>query len=100
MNVLWTIHCISNNYSQHSITIHLLCIRTGSGLRRRQSVSHLIRVNPRFILVERLELFNKGIESFWIVFGNIEFKTESIKGAMITLAKVNTIQRDKVTIVE
>lgn len=66
--------------AEMAVNILLLRIRRSSGLGRHECVSHLIRVNIRFIFVKRLEPADERIESLWVVFSDIEFNAGSIKG--------------------
>lgn len=73
------------------VNILLLRIRRSSGLGRHECVSHLIRVNIRFIFVIRLEPAAERIESLWVVFGDIELNAGSIKGEHLSEVRINSL---------
>lgn len=62
-----------------AIDILLFCVRTGSSLRRHETVSHLIRVNIRIVFIVSLEAADKGIEGLDIVCGDIKFNAGGIE---------------------
>lgn len=47
---------------------------------RHETVSHLIRVNIRIILIVSLETADQGIEGFGIIFRDIKLNTGGIEG--------------------
>lgn len=55
-----------------TIDVRLLGIRAGGSLRRHKSISHPVGIDIRFVFVESLELFDKGIQRVRIVFRNIK----------------------------
>lgn len=54
------------------VDVHLFCIRAGSSLGWHETVSHLVRVNIRLILIVSLEATDEGVKGFGVVFGDIE----------------------------
>ena len=65
--------------AEMAIDILLFCVRTGSSLRRHETVSHLIRVKIGIVFIVSLEVVDKGIEGLGIVFGEIKFNARGIE---------------------
>ena len=66
--------------AEMAVDILLFCVGAGSSLRRHETVSHLIRVNIRIILIVSLETADQGIEGFGIIFRDIKLNTGGIEG--------------------
>lgn len=62
------------------VDVLLLCIRTGSGLRGHESVSHLVRVNILVVFVVGLKPTDGEAKGLGIVLRNIKFDSRGIKG--------------------
>lgn len=67
-----------------SVDIHLFCLPTGSCLWGHKPISHFVRIDIRFVLIENFQFFDRGIQSFGIVFSHIKFNAGSIKGKDIS----------------
>lgn len=65
--------------TEMAVDILLFGIGAGSGLRRHETVSHLIRVNVRVIFIVCLEPTDKGIEKLGIIFRDIKLNAGGIK---------------------
>ena len=66
--------------AEMAVDVHLFRVRAGSGMGRHKSISHLVRIDVRSVLIEGLERFDEGIESLRIVFGDKKFNAGGIKG--------------------
>lgn len=77
--------------TEMSIDIHLLSIRTGSSLRRHETVSHTVRVNIRIAFIIRFEPFDKSVKSLGIILGNIKFNAGGIKGKHQSQRGINQV---------
>lgn len=62
------------------VDVLLFRIGTGGSLGRHEPISHEIRVDIRFVLIISLEPPDKGIESFGVIFSNIQLNAGGIKG--------------------
>ena len=72
-----------------SVDVELFCVRGGRSLWGDKAVSHLVRVNTGIIFVESFETPDKGIEGFWVVFGDIKFNGGSIERADVCKERIN-----------
>ena len=75
-----------------SIDIHLFCISAGNSLWKAiRSVSHLIRIDVRFVFIEYFKLLDQSIESFGIVFGNIKLNAGSVEGKDVREGEIDQV---------
>lgn len=77
--------------AEMSIDIHLFCIRGRGRSGRHETVSHLVRIHIRIILIESLKPFDERIESFGVIFGDKEFNARGIKGKDIGEGRINEL---------
>jgi hypothetical protein len=74
-----------------AVDILLFCVRAGGGLGRHQAIGHLIGIHIRLILIISFQASDEGIESFRIIFFNVEFNTRSIKGKYLSERGINDL---------
>lgn len=77
--------------AEMTIDIHLFCVRGRDRSGRHETISHLVRIHIRIILIESLKSFNEGIESLEVIFGDKEFNARGIKGKDISEGRINEL---------
>ena len=73
------------------VDVLLFSVRAGSRLGGHKHVSHLIGVDVGIVLVISLELTDKGVKSFRVVFGDIKFDSGSVKGKNLCQRRINVL---------